>query len=337
MHVRYKLVIIALFLVVLAQAFLLWSQNNELKRNEWSTKVDPKVHVPLDNPAGAYQKTMTILSESGVEKARDFIQPIFDESGDPLCFFALAWIDYKAGDYQKSMKRVDYLIASEKQNSKVKAFALHLKGYLFYAEGEVGSALSYFFQAEELNTNESRPKEVFRNRMGLVRCYAYLGEFSSAKNILIKAFDSTLREDIPNVAYFYSLQSFVEFNLGNVDQAITFETECGSALVRAGDHVSFSFSLLRLSFFKLVQGDLDSAIRINEKARERLADLGLNMPLEYKVNRYLISKCDSSEESPNIESLVEEIESKGTFHHRQLYKEIARWECPSNSQTRAKP
>lgn len=329
MQKHHRLIIAILVAVILAQLFVIIRQTEPKKKSP--KEIEPNIDLTQysDDPKENYVRAMDILYESGAEEAKSFLQPIFDSTGHSLYFFALAWLDYKAGDFDKAKKRADYLIITEKDDSEVKAYALHLLGYIHYLEGNSESSGEYFQRAEKLNLANKKFLEVFRNRMGLARCKAFENDFQEAKRIMRNAIDSTVSNELENLPYFYNLDAFIEFNLGNKEHALALQKKCVEMLAETKNRYDYFRSLLRICFYEISVGDLEAANQTMATIQSLASSEGFTDDLELKVVSFQLEKCSEKQPTIALNDLMDEVHSSGTPHQVKLFQDLPHWSCPS--------
>lgn len=303
------------------------------------------------DPETNYWEGMTLFSQQGLEKAQDFFQAAFQESGNPLYFFGLAWLDYRAENYEKAEKRVDYLLISEQDDSAVKAYAYFLGGYLAYDQGDAEKGFQLFQHAETLNRMHNREIELFRNRMGMALCKSLAEEFEEAKAILAKAYDANLKNPPSSLVFFYQLSGHVENQLGHHLVALEMEKKC-SALLETSmvnncskenvinildqcpniseherDLGNWVYSQYRLAFYLFTIGEMDLADSIQERATAQYQRIEMSEPIEKPVLIYLMDKCRGFEPTYTDQEIMRIVEQRGNAHQKYVFRNLSEWSC----------
>lgn len=320
-----------LVVIVLVQSILL------LRRSTTSPPVSaaPNSTFPAQTTFdrnSVYQQGMKLYAQQGAEAGQRFFQQQFDETGEDLYFFALAWIEYQQREYAQAEKRVEYLLASP-SDGVVQANALHLKGYLLYSHQEMDNAISFFRQAESINLELGHSSVVFHNRIGIALALTFQEQYEEARKIMNHAYDAAMNGGRPeNLSQFYSLRGIVDHGLGNNVGARNFERLCLKNLEELGNDSQQVYSLLRLGAYEVQLGEIDNAAATTAAAKQLIDRLEMEIPIEYLVNQFVIHKCQGTQQPLDYEALQEQIATRGTPYHQKLYQHLNDWECHSSKE-----
>lgn len=282
------------------------------------------------NAEANYRTGMELLLKEGTQTAKDYFQQLFDQTGEPLYFFALGWINFQGGEYEKAEKRMDFLLASQ-HPSQIEAYACHLKGYLVLAKNSVEESKQYFQRAETLNLEAGRFKEVFQNRIGLASCYAEEEQFIQARTILSKAYDTAVENELPmSLSHFFGLIALVEHSLGNNEAALKYEQQCYQELKNYNHDQQLAHSALRQAFYEILLGYVDQAQDHHTLALNLSPIFRENPPIMSELLSYMIATCQGKTSAADLQKVQESLQQENKPFFTRFSEKLPQWSCYPN-------